>query len=674
MQSLFKATTSGVLVIGSFRWCRAAILILYLLLGGCTSLNWVAVRKVPRNPLEQPLRLLSRTGPRPTGRTTQLLRRYDLDRHLNGGSDKLLAEMQQVLSQEPTTENYYAYAELSYIAGKKAQDRGEIGHALDFYGTSVAHSYFYLFDESLGRYRNAYDPQFRRACDIYNGALEETLRLIQEEGHLRPGYSYRVHTPHLNFDVSVVARGKWKPDELEKFEFVSDYKVTGLTNHHRTYGLGVPLIAVRQSKDSDAHDTRVNSVERYYPSGVTFPVTALLKVLPSRRVPGTREMPRSCVLELLDPLQSTDVQLAGHVVPLESDFSTPLAYFLDNPQFRDQNLATLGLLNSEKLYNIRGLYMLESYDAGKIPVLMVHGLWSSPVTWMEMFNDLRASRDIRDAYQFWFYLYPSGQPFWISAAQLRRDLKHIREVLDPRHRSAAMDQIVLVGHSMGGLVSKLQTVSSGDVFWKTVSERPFNQLRATDEVRRELAETLFFEPNPSVRRVITIATPHRGSEFSNSATRWLGHKLIALPNLLAKANGRLRRENPNYFRDDNLLDITTSIDSLAADSPIFPVVLESPKAPWVHYHNIVGKIDPSGWFGKISNEGDGVVDLSSARLQYIESEIVVPADHLNVHRHPRSVLEVRRILREHLNGLRAGRAYLPYPVRPAWHVGKPTKP
>jgi len=227
---------------------------------------------------------------------------------------------------------------------------------------------------------------------------------------------------------------------------------------------------------------------------------------------------------------------------------------------------------------------------------------------------------------------------------------------------------------MGGLVSKLQTISSGDVFWKTVSERPFNQLRATDEVRRELAETLFFEPNPSVRRVITIATPHRGSEFSNSATRWLGHKLIALPNLLAKANGRLRRENPNYFRDDNLLDITTSIDSLAADSPILPVVLESPQAPWVHYHNIVGKIDPSGWFGKISNEGDGVVDLSSARLQYVESEIVVPADHLNVHRHPRSVLEVRRILREHLNRFRAGRAYLPYPVRPAWHVGKTTKP
>ena len=85
-------------------------------------------------------------------------------------------------------------------------------------------------------------------------------------------------------------------------------------------------------------------------------------------------------------------------------------------------------------------------------------------------------------------------------------------------------------------------------------------------------------------------------------------------------------------------------------------------------------IDPNGWFGKISNEGDGVVDLSSARLQYVESEIVVPADHLNVHRHPRSVLEVRRILREHLNRLRAGRAYLPYPVRPAWHVGNTTQP
>ena len=111
--------------------------------------------------------------------------------------------------------------------------------------------------------------------------------------------------------------------------------------------------------------------------------------------------------------------------------------------------------------------MLEPYEPGKIPVLMVHGLWSSPMTWMEMFNDLRSVPEIRKHYQFWFYEYPTGQPFWVSAAQMRHDLAKLRDVLDPRHLEPALDQMVLVGHSMGGLVSRLQTVDSGDGYWRT---------------------------------------------------------------------------------------------------------------------------------------------------------------------------------------------------------------
>ena len=91
--------------------------------------------------------------------------------------------------------------------------------------------------------------------------------------------------------------------------------------------------------------------------------------------------------------------------------------------------------------------MLEPYDPQKIPVLLVHGLWSSPITWMEMFNELRSFPELHAEYQFWFYLYPTGQPFWHSAAQLREDLEHLRRVLDPQRQSPALDQLVLVGHS-----------------------------------------------------------------------------------------------------------------------------------------------------------------------------------------------------------------------------------
>ena len=192
-------------------------------------------------------------------------------------------------------------------------------------------------------------------------------------------------------------------------------------------------------------------------------------------------------LELYDPLNTSEINVAGRRVPLESDLTTPLAYALSQEELQDLDSSTAGLLNPAKAAKLQGLYMLQPYQPGKIPVLMVHGLWSSPITWMEMFNDLRGAPEIRDTYQFWFYLYPTGQPFWHSAAAMRKDLAEARQILDPQRRQPALDQMVLVGHSMGGLVSRLQTIDSGQQFWGTVSEKPFDVVQANYETKQDLA-------------------------------------------------------------------------------------------------------------------------------------------------------------------------------------------
>jgi hypothetical protein len=114
-----------------------------------------------------------------------------------------------------------------------------------------------------------------------------------------------------------------------------------------------------------------------------------------------------------------------------------------------------------------------------------------------------------------------------------------------------------------------------------------------------------------------------------------------------RTRAQIAQENPGLFRSTDLLTITTSIDSLAPDSPILPVMLESEKAPWVKYHNIVGLVSDKQWLGRVSESGDGVVAFESAHLDDVQSEIVVDADHVHVHQHPRSILEVRRILLEH---------------------------
>ena len=246
---------------------------------------------------------------------------------------------------------------------------------------------------------------------------------------------------------------------------------------------------------------------------------------------------------------------------------------------------------------------------------------------------------------------------------MRADLAEMRQVLDPEHREPALDQMVLVGHSMGGLISRMQTLNSRNDFWNAVSQQPLDQLKAAPEVRQRMQDAFFFQPNPSVRRVITIGTPHHGSTFSNNTTQWLAAKLIRLPQMLLQSQQALFRDNSGFFPDWSLGRIETSIDSLAPDSPVFPVMLASQRAPWVKYHNILGVAPYHGLLGKLMANSDGVVAVDSARIDDAVSELVVAADHSGVNSNPLAVLEVRRILVEHLAELRAPR---PPPSR-QWH-------
>ena len=282
---------------------------------------------------------------------------------------------------------------------------------------------------------------------------------------------------------------------------------------------------------------------------------------------------------------------------------------------------------------------------------MVHGFWSNLITWMEMFNDLRGTPEIRDNYQFWFYLYPTGEPFWATAAQLRKELATAHQQLDPRGVNPTLDEMILVGHSMGGLISRLQTIESGDAFWRIISDGSIDDIDASDEFRQQLAEAMYFHPNHSIKRVITIASPHRGSTFSNDATRWLGRKLIQFPEAVVHATEMLVKDNRELLKEDALRKMQTSIDTLSPESPILPLMLEAPKAPWTTFHNVAGVLSEDRMLSRVAGKSDGVVTFESAHLEEAQSEIMVDSDHSNVHRHPRAILEVQRVLLKHLADL-----------------------
>src|SRR3954454_13463665 len=189
------------------RLCLAA----FLFVSGCASNSeWVKVRDTPHNPLAGTLDLVSRSGPKPTDRTIQLLRRYDLEGDLKGDRAALLGRLEDIQRREPDREHEYAMAEIAYITATQAEKLHR-QRALQFYGTALIHAYRYLFEynDDLPSQRSAlainpYDPQFRGASDLYNQSLEGLLRLERQQGELRPGMSRTVTTANTtcSFDIT----------------------------------------------------------------------------------------------------------------------------------------------------------------------------------------------------------------------------------------------------------------------------------------------------------------------------------------------------------------------------------------------------------------------------------------------------------------------------------------
>ena len=518
-------------------WVLIALIALPLI--GCSSRGWIRERRQPALPLAKDLQLFSWRGPQATPRTVQLLRRNDLVKRFNDNPQAVLASLLEDSNTRNSPETVFAVAEVAFIAARVAADDDRPGDALDLYGISVAHSYAYLLSDEFASIRNPYDPQFRQASDLYNAALESVMRVVAEQGELKPGTAHVITTRTQEYELHVVSRGPWKPDDLKELKFVSDYDLQGLKNHYRTYGLGVPLIGVHNPRPGNS------PAEMYYAPGMSVPVTAFLRVLPNSQLnPMTGCLRHTCVLELHDPLRSDELTVNDHLVPLETDLSTPLAYSLNNATFQQANVATRGLLNPEKSQEHQGLYLLEPYDPDKIPVLMIHGLWSNLVTWMEMFNDLRATEEIRDHYQFWFYLYPSGQPLLLTATQLRQDLQKARRTLRVNSARARCSTKSYSSATVWvALLLDCRQLKAAMTIGHWSATRHWMSWTYLNRPDQNCEQALYFHPTASVKRVVTIASPHRGSAFSNGATQWFGRRLINLPEMFERTREQLLLAN-----------------------------------------------------------------------------------------------------------------------------------
>jgi pimeloyl-ACP methyl ester carboxylesterase len=285
--------------------------------------------------------------------------------------------------------------------------------------------------------------------------------------------------------------------------------------------------------------------------------------------------------------------------------------------------------------------MVQPYRPGRIPVVLVHGTASSPARWAEMINELMHDPVLRGRIQFWLFMYNTGQPILYSASLMRRALRDIVADLDPGGQDPALQRMVLVGHSQGGLLAKLMAISSGTRFWNNVTDEPFEAFDLAPETRELLREGLFFEPVPTVKRLVFIATPHRGSFRASGYVLGLIRRMVSLPaRLVDELQGILKQPEFSHLRVSRL---PTSVDNMSPNHPFIRTLAAIPIDPSVRANSIIAVLGE----GPITGRTDGMVAYESAHIDGVESEKVVRSSH-STQGHPETIEETRRILREHL--------------------------
>ncbi len=555
-----------------------------------------------------------------------MLRRADLEGEWEDHPTRAIEKLHALARKRDERPRLFALAELCYL---HAEDTGSRSHAL---GAAV-YAYLFLAGEAEQPRADPFDSRFRVAVDIYNRGVAGAF--LDRHGAFRPEASERklpIGTLRIDAERASLVVGGMR---FSRFQPADEFEVHGLRARTRTTGMGAPLVA-RAAESARARETRY----RYFPPSVALPATAVLHVdgefedLRASRAIAAR-------LELYSPTDTRSVDVRGVEVPLEIDHSVPLAVTLAESGFFDFDLG--GFLWKDDTGFENGLLMLEPYQPGKVPVVFVHGTASSPAAWAETLNELRSDPVIAARCQIWLFLYGTGAPIALSAADLRAALEEAVTTLDPEHTDDALHDMVMIGHSQGGLLTRMAITSSGEHFWRGLSKVPLAELDLKPVTRDLLKRSHFFEPLPFVTRVVFVATPHRGSFLARGLLGWVTASLVTLPARSIELAEDIAKLSPFLNPDFDLDELPTSVDNMDPEHPFLAALAAAPMSDAVAKHSIIALID--GVDG-VPDGSDGVVTYESAHLDGVSEEIVESFH--SVQGHPRTIDVLRRILRNHL--------------------------
>jgi pimeloyl-ACP methyl ester carboxylesterase len=611
-----------------------------LLLLGCATP--VGVR--PLNSKEANRRLTENvlSDAKLSGPTLQILNRAGLEEQFQSDPAGVIAALHQALPTAREADRLFALAELSFLHATQSGDRS-------YFLAAAVYAYAFLFPQGSGASPDPFDPRFRTAVDLYNRGItggfaepENRQVFIPERRHviLAEGV-YRLPFGELSVHIDP-DEFRYGPFRMVNFVDTAELEVRGLRNTYRWPGIGASLAAaLKQRPGAEEREFAMVS------AGIRVAATAFL------RLENVEEGIRSGRLEgrltLYTTQEDTFVTVGNRVVPLEYALTAVLADTLEGSQA--YTLELKGLFSGDfKIFKdtarFRGnVFLMAPYRPGRIPLVLVHGTASSPARWAQMLNEILNDRELWNRYQVWLFTYNTGNPILYSGGLFTQGLRHVVQQLDPAGKDSALRKMVVIGHSQGGLLTKLTAIDSGNRFWDSIFNVPIDQLNVSPDTRELLRRSFFYKPLPFVHRVVFISTPHRGSHFTGGYISALLRRLISLPGKILSPLQEVFQRSPEALTARAMgTEIPRSTDNMSPNSAFIKTLSSIPIAPGVIAHSIIAVANPED---PKEEWDDGVVPYSSAHIDGVASELVVHSGH-SAQESALAIEEVRRILVENL--------------------------
>ena len=501
---------------------------------------------------------------------------------------------------------------------------------------TARYAYAYLFFTERKPGERAFEDRQTQVRDYYNYAIQQAITYVYRQ-HLKTGQTDPAKAP-------VISGWETKTD-LSALDTPSDSKLpvemipaqslsfSGIRNVYRRDGFGTDLIAVEpRSARKGANEASKNRRFRETPFSaltvlIQFDGNNLQEVLATQKLK----------IVLFNPYKTSSITISGQNIPLSANFTAGYGLWLARSNFATQALRNLfgrtgGITQAQ-------IYLMQPYDPNRRVIVMLHGLASSPEAWINLANEVLGDETLRQNYQIWQVYYPTNAPLALNNKDIRQALEQTLKHFDPAGKARASGNITLVGHSMGGVLSRLMISTADDtaLLDTYLQEYPMSQKEET-KARSELTPYLSFTPLPQVSDTIFIASPHRGTSFANNkVARWIANLISLPPTMLSRlTKGTLA---PPYR-------IPNSIDNLSDKDLFVQMTADLPISPQVQYHSIIGNYTPKA---SLEDSTDGVVPYKSAHLKDTCSELVIDSFH-SVQEKPQAILEIRRILKEQLVG------------------------